>query len=182
MTPPEPRIGSTMTAATRSLYGSSNCEQHPVERRSVAASAFGALINGFFISLAALVPAANLGASALAVGLVSLVVMALLGRELASGQLPLARARRLALVALSGVLYALECWRGVQLLLQPDQPGPVSALATLLLVVYALGIVRAWELVGAERYGLLGRLSPLRDLDDAAATPGRTAVRPTSTG
>jgi hypothetical protein len=130
------------------------------------------LINGFFISLAALVPAENLGASALVVGLVSLIITALLGRELASGQPPLARARRLALILLSAALYGLECWRGVQLLLVPDESGPVSALATLLLVVYALGLLRAWELVGAERYGLLGRLSPLRDLDEAAITPG----------
>jgi hypothetical protein len=152
-----------------------------VERRSVVACAFSALINGFFISLAALQPTANVGVTALVVGIVSLVVMAVIGRDLATGQPALARVRRLALLLLSAVLYGLECWRGVQLVLQPDASAPVSALAMLLLVVYAVAILRAWELVGAERYGPLGQLSPLRDLDEHARRPAGAGAQPSTT-
>jgi hypothetical protein len=32
-------------------------------------------------------------------------------------------------------------------------------------------LVRAWELLGARRYGLLGWLNPLRDTDNMEITP-----------
>jgi hypothetical protein len=35
------------------------------------------------------------------------------------------------------------------------------------LVLFGISLVRAWELLGASRFGLFARLSPLRDIDDA---------------
>jgi hypothetical protein len=142
----------------------------PVERRSVSSSAFLGLINAFFISMAGLIPDTNLGITAFLAGLASAVLMAFVGRELALGQPWRAAARRVALIALSVVLYLLECWRGVQLLGNPSDAAPVTALASVLLIVYAVAILRVWELVGAERRGVLGQLSPLRDLDERLAT------------
>ena len=138
----------------------------PVERRSVSSSAFLGLINAFFISMAGLIPDTNLGITALLAGLASAILMAFVGRELAIGQPWRAAARRIALVALSVLLYLLECWRGVQLIGNASDAAPVTALASLLLIVYAVALLRVWELVGAQRRGVLGQLSPLRDLDE----------------
>jgi hypothetical protein len=138
----------------------------PVERRSISSSAFLGLINAFFISMAGLIPDANLGITALLAGLASAVLMGFVGRELAIDQPWRAAARRVALIVLSVVLYLLEAWRGLQLIGNPSDAAPVSALASLLLIVYAVAILRVWELVGAQRRGILGHLSPLRDLDE----------------
>ena len=138
----------------------------PIERRTVAASSFIALVNAFFVSLGALIPGANFGSVALPVGLVSIITTFRIGQELAMGQrTALARLRRLALVGVATVVYAIEAWQGLQLLLKPDDRGPVSVIASMLLPIYFMGILRAWELVGAQRYGILAGLSPLRDLD-----------------
>ena len=46
------------------------------------------------------------------------------------------------------------------------RPSVVSTLGTLLLVVYGIGVARAWELLGATPVGLLRWLNPLEGLDD----------------
>jgi hypothetical protein len=151
----------------------------PVERRAVATSAFIALINAFLLSLGALIPDASLGPVALGVGLVSLVATVRLGRELAQGRRGLAAlARRLVLLAASAVLYVSESWQAAQLLMRPDDPVPVEVLASVLMPMYAIGILRAWELVGAERHGFLARFSPLRDLDQVAPQTDAIDQRP----
>jgi len=138
----------------------------PVERRTVAASSFLALVNAFFLSMGALIPGANFGTIALPVGIVCFISTVRIGQELAAGpRTALDRVRRVVLVAVSGLLFAIESWQGLQLLLRPDDRGPVAVIASMLLPVYFVGIVRAWELLGAQRYSLLARLSPLRDLD-----------------
>jgi hypothetical protein len=138
----------------------------PVERRAVATSAFVALVNAFLLSLGALIPGAEYGVIALPVAGGSLLAMVRSGRDLAQGQ---HRARdiirREVLVAISVILYAIELWQGFQLLGRPDDQGPVAVIASMLLLVYAVAVLRAWELVGAERQGILARFSPLRDLD-----------------
>ena len=138
----------------------------PVERRTVAASSFVALVNAFFVSLGALVPGANFGSIALPVGLVSVFTTVRIAMELVAGpHTTAARLRRVVLVAASAMIYVIESWQGLQLLLKPDDRGPVSVIASMLLPIYFIGILRAWELIGAQRYGFLARLSPLRDLD-----------------
>jgi hypothetical protein len=47
-----------------------------------------------------------------------------------------------------------------------SQVGIVYGLVSCVLGAFALGLTRAWELLGAQRYGLLGWLSPLRDVHD----------------
>jgi hypothetical protein len=121
----------------------------PVEWQAVAQSAFTWLVNAFLISLAALIPSGALGWSTLVISLVSLGNAALL-----------------ALIAVAVVLYALEVLAGWRLAQQPAESGPVYLLAALLLGVYALALLRAWELLGARRGGGLGWLSVLRDVDD----------------
>ena len=142
--------------------------QAPQERQAVAGSAFTALINAFFLSLAALIPNINFGLVIVPISgfcLVTSLIQAwpLLRRR--KGWLSLLR--RAFLVVLSIGLYGLELLNGYQLLTAPSQVGIVYGLVSCLIGAFALGLVRAWELLGAQRYGLLGWLSPLRDLTDS---------------
>ena len=138
----------------------------PVERRSVATSAFVALINAFLLSLGALLPGGNYGVVAVSISMGSLFGTVRIGRELVQGQRSVAVIlRRLVLVLVSALIYGTEAAQAFQLLAKPGDSAPVAFLANLLLPVYTIAVLRAWELVGAERHGLLARFSPLRDLE-----------------
>ena len=140
----------------------------PQERQAVAGSAFTALINAFFLSLTALIPNVNFGLVIMPLSsfclLTSLIQAWTLLRRRRGW---LSFLRRFFLVILSLVLYSLELLNGYQLLKDPTQVGIIYALVSLLIGAFAIGLVRAWELLGSQRYGLMGWLSPLRDVDDS---------------
>jgi hypothetical protein len=141
--------------------------QAPMERQAVAGSAFTALMNAFFISLFALIPNFNIGFVIMpfsAVCLLTILIQAWYLLRPRKGWPSLLR--RAFLVSLSVALYGLELWNGFQLFTDPSQPGNVYGLISCLLGAFALGLIRAWELLGVRRYGLLGWLNPLRDLPD----------------
>jgi hypothetical protein len=139
----------------------------PVERRAVAGSAFTALINAFFISLVALIPHFNFGTLIVPFSSLSLLTSLLqawsLLRPRKGWQSFL---RRAVLVCLSLGLYGLELWNGVGLITDPTQVGFVYGLLFVLLGIFILALTRAWELLGAHRYGLGGWLNPLQDVHD----------------
>lgn len=159
----------------------------PVERQAVAGSAFTALVNAFFLSLVALIPRVDFGLFVIPIGAVSLLfslIPAWTLLRVRKGWPSLLR--RAALVCASVLLYSLELWNGVGILNNPTQDGYVYALVFVLLGIIFLGLTRAWELLGAQRYGFGGWLNPLRDVQDhpadasASATPAEAAthVRP----
>ncbi len=123
----------------------------PAERRVVAYSAFSALTDAFFMSLGGLLPLVNVGALAVAAGVLSVV-----GTVRLALQLMRVREGRyhLTLVLGSMVVYGVQVAVGVELLQSPGSPEAVGQLAGLMLMVYAIGLGRAWELLGAERAGL----------------------------
>jgi hypothetical protein len=85
--------------------------------------------------------------------------------------------RRLTLVMLSVVIYGLQLRSALQLLSAPRQVGALYGLVYLLFAVYAIGLGRSWELLGARREGPLGSwLSPLYDVDIEEAAPSATEV------
>ena len=140
----------------------------PVERQTVAGSAFTALINAFFISLVALIPHFNLGTlivpfSSLSL-LTSLIQACSLLRPLKGWQSFL---RRAIPVCLSLGLYGLELRTAVALITNPTQVGFVYGLLFVLLGIFVLGLTSAWELLGAHRYGLGGWLNPLQDVHNS---------------
>jgi hypothetical protein len=141
--------------------------QAPVERQAVAGSAFTALINAFFISLFALIPNFNIGFVIMPFSFICLLTSFIqawrLLRRTNNWQSFL---RRAFLVIISFALYGLELWNGYQLFTDPSQPGNVYSLISCLLGAFAIGLIRAWELLGVRRYSLLGWLNPLRDLPD----------------
>jgi hypothetical protein len=147
----------------------------PLQRQVTASSTFTAMLNAFFISLVALVPGYNLGIIVLIMGTMAFINSVTLGWYLLRERLRHAKPGSSA--SLSGVLlivaglglYGFELVQGFQLVLLPRGASAVDFVSTLvgiLVAVYGLGLVRAWELLGAQRYNLLARLSALRDLDE----------------
>jgi len=142
----------------------------PMERQAVTGSAFTALINAFFISLFTLIPHFNIGSAIVpfsSLSLLTSLIQAWHLLRLRKGWQSLLR--RAFLVVLSVGLYGLELLNGFQLLTAPSQVGIVYGLVSCLIGAFALGLIRAWELLGAQRYGFLGWLSPLRDLSDTGS-------------
>lgn len=155
----------------------------PLERRAVAGSAFTALINAFFISLVALIPHFNFGTLIVPISSLSLLTSLLQAwslLRLRKGWQSLLR--RAILVCLSLGLYGLELRNGVGLITDPTQVGFVYGLLLTLLGIFAIGLTRAWELLGAHRYGLGGWLNPLQDVleSESASQAGAINCTPTN--
>ena len=147
-----------------------------LEKRALATSAFTALLNAFFVSLAALIPSSNLGWSGLVLSLVGLSNTFMLGWNLLSQRSHWPNmVRRVVILVVSLVLYGFELYYALQLLRFPGQSNPVFALTALLMGIYGIGLVHAWELIGIRRYGLLCWLSPLRDVPGPEAKKSETA-------
>ncbi len=154
-------------------------DAHPV-RRGVASGAFTALTNAFFVSMSALIPLTNVGGIAIVVGVLDVIITVQLGLDLLrrtrsaharSGRWG-AVARVTATLIVSVALYGYEAAVGVGLLLHPRDMGLTLSLAELLLGVYAVGLARAWELLGGPG-GMIARLlNPLQDLEAPPPTPG----------
>jgi len=154
----------------------------PIERRAMAASSFTALLNAFFISFGALIPGTigslTLLMSALGITSSSLLAWNLL-KERERWQNIL---RRILLIVVSLIIYAFEFYNGIRILKEPEIVGNFYALSALLLGVYGVGLTRAWQLLGARRFGLGVWLSPLHELNetkpirtqDESRTPDRT--------
>lgn len=122
-----------------------------VEKRVSAYSALISLTNAFIISLAALIPG-TFGIFVLISSAVTFAITFQNGFELLrphAGQSNLAR--RLGLTLLNLFAYSAEGYYAVRLVITPRDSAPVYALTTLLLIVYVLSIVRAWELLGGVR-------------------------------
>jgi hypothetical protein len=116
----------------------------PPRVRAVAASAFIALVNSFFVSLIALIPGTSLGYTAAAMALLSVyhtlrLHLGLTRRTAALRQLIL------ALAAYVGQLVV-----GVALAIRPHDDGLVYDVAYLLIASFAVALVRAWSLMQGQ--------------------------------
>ncbi len=139
-------------------------EEASLERRVVANNTFTAMLNAFFISIGALIPGVSLGAVVLIFGVVGLSNSFAMDWQLFKERSTWQNIqwRTLAgkvLNALVGFgLYGYECFVAVQLIRSPGASAFVGDTASILLGIYAWGIVRAWELLGLRRFGLLNVL------------------------
>jgi len=154
----------------------------PIERQAMAASSFTALLNAFFISFGALIPG-NIGLFTLIMSALGLYNSSFLAWNLLKERERWQNvARRVFLILVSFIIYGYEFYYAILILKEPNNVGNIYTLAWLLIGVYGLGLTRAWQLLGARRYGLGGWLSPLRELDETmpirtqeeSKTPGRT--------
>jgi hypothetical protein len=139
----------------------------PPAWRAVAGGAFFAFINAFLVSLSALNTMLNLGWPVLLLSLIGIINSLLLG-------LPLLRPlpdwkKQISFIIAYGLMifvsfavYAAEGYCGVRLLLSSHDPLAVEGIALVLILLYALGLIRAWELLGVEQIGLRSWLNPLQ--------------------
>ena len=145
-------------------------DKAPIARRTVAGSAFTALVNAFFISLGALLPGYNLGAFALVMSLVGLgntgITIFQIVQHRATRDFLL---RRFTLILASLIIYGLECFNATHFIANGNATGYVNTLSIILIAVYGLALSRAWELLGAQERGLRGIIESLRNKDDQAA-------------
>jgi hypothetical protein len=138
----------------------------PIEHQAMAASSFTALLNAFFISLGALIPL-NIGTVILPMSTIGLINSSFLAWNLLKERGRwLNVVRRVFLILVSFIIYGFEFYNAILIFREPDTVGNFYVLAGLLLGVYLIGLTRAWQLLGARRYGLGGWLSPLRELNE----------------
>lgn len=134
----------------------------PVVSRVISSSTFTALLTGFFISLGAVLPHFNIGVLTIVMSLVgamnSLNQAWLMLRPWPSWQNVV---RRMWLTAISLYLYVQTLVCAIQILIAPNQGYLVYYVGELLLGIYGLALLRAWELLGVQRTGLLAWLNPL---------------------
>lgn len=139
----------------------------PPERQAVAASAYTALINAFFLSMAALIAGDSLSGAAILLGALSIIGSLRLIGDLFEARLSReSYARRVGFIALCLLVYGLQVFYGLQHLRYPRDVGWAYSIVYLLLAIYAMGLTRAWQLLGARRRGLFSWFSPLNDLDE----------------
>jgi hypothetical protein len=164
-----------ITLAPERVFG----EKADAGRQARALSAFTALANIFFISFTMLIPDVRVGLVVTLVGAVS--TLQTLGLLLLvphwRSQRVLWRSMFLFLGSLA--IYGGELAVGIQVWNRPADPAALTGILELLLGAYAIGLGRAWELLGAPRmgFGLLSRI--LERLDRAPKTP---AAKPPRSG
>jgi hypothetical protein len=154
----------------------------PASRRAVAENAFTTLLNAFLVSLIALLPTAPLSLGVLVVtgstlvGSLRTLVLMIVGQR-KSGVSWANLLRQLMLPVSMLVVLGFEFAWGIsvygKLTLSADEVG---TLAVILIVLEGLAIVRAWELIGAQRnslFGLLGWLEPPEEDGETNRTTGK---------
>jgi uncharacterized membrane protein YczE len=142
-------------------------------KRALALSAFTALANAFFASFGSLIPHLDFGVMVVVVGgAAGLQTLALL-TMLPSWRRERTLIRSGLLFVVSAFVYGYEIAIGVQLLAKPFDPSLMTALLALLLGVFAIGLARAWELLGAPQGR--GPFSLLTAWLERRAEPANTA-------
>jgi hypothetical protein len=148
----------SVSIAPERIFG----EQAETRKQAQAVSAFSALANVFFISLTSLIPGVLLGlvvttvATASSLQLIGLLVRAPAWR---SHGIDLVRGALLFLA--SAAIYGTEGYLGIELWIKPASSGVLIGLLEVLLGAYAIGLSRAWQLLGAPRTGPLSSLLDL---------------------
>jgi hypothetical protein len=132
----------------------------PLERQVKATTAYIALLNPLIISLFALVPHQQIGSAVLAlsfIGLLNMLAMAL--TLLQNAEQKLARLRHSLFILAGFFLYGYETYFAVLLLRSPTDIFALYALADLLIIISAFGVIRAWELIGIRQFHMKDLLS-----------------------
>jgi hypothetical protein len=129
--------------------------QSEAVRQARAVSAFTALANIFFLSLTSLIPGVNAGLVAMITGLVSTLQTLALLRLIGEWRVEGALLRSLILFLGSAAIYGGEIYLGLLLWVKPSATGALAGLFEVVLGAYAIGLGRAWELLGAPRSGFI---------------------------
>lgn len=133
-------IGLLFVALTVVFARNDGRAQFTANDRLQAQSAYAALVNIFFVTMIGLVPDANIGPAALVLAALGLISCWRLRAH--SARVPL---------ALSIIVYAGEAVFAAYTFAHYGQPVNTSDLQTIVLVLFGLGLYRAWELTGIRR-------------------------------
>jgi len=129
------------------------------QAQTIAAGAFTAFINALFVSLSALLPDTNLGIPATVTAVAALSTTVSLGALLwVRRRRELVSIRTVYLLVAAALLYAAELVYAVLLLVNPDDRSAVQLLTYFTLGLFAIGLARSWELLGARGRGLVDAL------------------------
>lgn len=126
--------------------------QAEATRQALAVSSFTALANVFFVSFGSLIPNIPLGPLVLIPGIVAMGQNLLLLRLLPQWRRERTLIRGLLLLLVGATIYGYEIVIAVRLWLTPSDTAAMTFLLELLLGAYAIGLARAWELLGASHH------------------------------
>ena len=138
-------------------------QNHPQEIREFrAAAALLAFTNAFAVALFGLVPGTNVGFPAGIIGLIGVFftaagVRTIMSLKMEKGQ----RRHQLVLVVALLLVFGYELVYGIQLIINSNHGGALTAVAFGLIASLLIGIGRAWELVGAWDTGLFASVGRL---------------------
>jgi hypothetical protein len=153
-------------------------DESSLEHQAIAGTAFVALIDALFVSLAGLTPGGGTTLASLTMGLIGLTSTAGLAGRLwrARGKVALSR-RWPYLLTLILAMYLAQV---ILALVDRSAAGSDSASVGFILAMFAVGIARSWELLGLQGGGPLDLLVQRLDHPDP---PDHTAsgTPPTST-
>jgi hypothetical protein len=157
-------IGPQRTFGDRAVMGA--------PRQHLAEATFLTLLNGFVLSSLALIPGVALGWVTLVLGIAGILLALHLSWLFArfhrhgSGRSPYWRdlLRVISLSLIATVVFAMESMVGLRLILRPTDEDAYRWLGAIIIGLYALGMLRAWTLLGDPRHGWSGWLNPLQDL------------------
>jgi drug/metabolite transporter (DMT)-like permease len=74
--------------------------------------------------------------------------------------------RVVSLSLIAAVVYVIESVVGLRLILRPEDEDAYRWLGAIIIGLYALGMLRAWTLLGDPQHGWSGWLNPLQDLPE----------------
>jgi small-conductance mechanosensitive channel len=125
-----------------------------------AGIAFSCLVNPLAVSLFALIPGMDIGQTAGAVGVVSFASCCALAlvllREAAPGRL---RRQQLWRLAIQALVFAYAAFVGFELAHRAKDEGLERTVCVLIVVLFLIGIARAWQLIGARDASLVGEVA-----------------------
>ena len=133
-----------------------------------AAAALTAFSNVLSTSLIALIPDTNPGYPATVIGALG-VLFTLASARLLFSRGADSRPGRLLFVLGLLVLFGSQLWFGIRALLHPGEDGALGGIAGVMVASLAVGVSRAWELVGFEDVGLFQSVRVLFRGDKAQA-------------
>ncbi len=139
-----------------------SAESTSVMRQVQVASSYSALLNPLIISLVALVPYATIGTTTLIMSVIGLTNTFIMGVNLLQDSRSWAKKlKSVFFIASCTILFGFEIFYAIRLILAPGDLSILTALTTLLVVIYVYGIARAWDLVGVRQFHIRELFIPL---------------------
>lgn len=145
----------SVSLAPRRVFGSAATAEHEM----LALSAFTALVNAFFLSFTAQMPNPSVGTAAIVLSVLALSetlgLLFLLPRWRKERRV----LRAIVIFVVSATAYGLELALGIALTRNPADLNALGDLLDIVIAAFAIGLLRAWQLLGAQRTtGLAGKL------------------------